>query len=535
MKKTLAFFALLAAFGSWLPAQDISVPDLETRIANTGNAIPETALPVVETPPVTPLPVAVPDAATVLPSSEEMTVPAMDPVVPSGENGSVVSAFNQPAVTGWLDLGAGGPGSLYGDVSLFRESGAIPGFSADFRYDSADGYGVKKAGTGYFDRSTRLAARLFSETAENAWTVSFGLLDRTDGFQGQSAVNTGTSFGLSRRDISWNTGLEAKRFFANGFSAALGFAGSVFSAAAAPLEGHDGYVMTPRASIGYEYGAFSSEAHGFYGYETSAGEGEFHSGNFGLDLRYGWRMLVLEAGVSALGDSEDGLVVPFRLTLSLDRTESFLHSLSLSGGLTADRNSSRLLAEDEPFAAPGGLPVYASDWTGSAGLTVAPSEVLSVHAETAYRTTAFGRGTLVLLDERDANGLVPYVREERDSLVTKAAAAWTASGSELTAGYTGEWLDRLYRTSVHTVDAGFRVFDTTDERLWEASVKSAFALDHAEIPRVVLKGTVSPAANFALSLSFTDILPLALGEQRLRNGLYASRSGELVFAARLDF
>jgi len=542
MKRTITAAVLLAVALSLSVAQDIRVPDLETRITNTGNAIPEAALPVMKTPAVSPLPEAVPAvaAAAAEPAGDAFTVPEMDPAAAdaqasTGAAGTGTAVFNQPAVSGWIDLGAGGPGALFGDISLFRDSGLLPGFSADFRYDSADGYGTEKAGTGFFDRSTRLAARVFDETEKTSWTASFGLLDRTDGFQGRSDVNTGSSFGLSRRDISWNAELASKTFVAEGFHAALGFAGSAYSAAAAPLDGYDGYMLTPRVSVGFESGAFNAEAHGFYGYETAAGEGEFHSGNAGFDLRYAYRSLVMEAGVSAFGDSEDGFLAPFRLALSLNLDDSFLRSLSVSGGLSAERNSSWLLSSVEPFVESDGLSVQAADWTGSLGFSVAPAASLSLGAGVDYRTTAFGRGTLVLADERLANGLIPVLREDRDSLVAKSFAVWTATGSELSAAYEGEWLDRLYRKSVHSLETGYRVFDASERRLWEAGIRSVFALDSAAIPRVGLKGTVSPAANFALSLSFNDALPLFFGGERTRNGLYAERSGELIFSARLDF
>jgi len=538
MKRTITAAALLAVAVSLSVAQDIRVPDLETRITNTGNAIPEAALPVMKTPAVSPLPEAVPAAqvAEAAPAGDAFTVPEMDPSAADGAASvDAAAAFNQPVVSGWIDLGAGGPGALFGDISLFRDSGSQPGFSADFRYDSADGYGTEKAGTGFFDRSTRLAARVFDETEKTSWTASFGLLDRTDGFQGQSDVNTGSSFGLSRRDISWNAELASKTFVAEGFHTALGFAGSAFSAAAAPIDGYDGYMLTPRASVGFESGAFNAEAHGFYGYETAAGEGEFHSGNFGFDMRYAYRSLVMEAGVSAFGDSEDGFLAPFRLALSLNLDDSFLRNLSVSGGLSAERNSSWLLSSVEPFVESDGLSVQAADWTGSLGFSVASADSLSLGAGVDYRTTAFGRGTLVILDERLANGLIPVLREDRDSLVAKSAAVWTAPGSELSAVYEGEWLDRLYRKSVHSLETGFRFFDASDRRLWEAGIRSVFALDRTEVPRVSLKGIVSPAANFALSLSFNDALPLLFDGDRTRNGLYAERSGELIFSARLDF
>ncbi len=534
MKRTMPVILLLAAAVSLSVAQEIKVPDLETRITNTGNAIPESALPAVKAPAIAPLPEAVPAVTAVPVAVDVFVVPAMDPAV-APASATEITSFNQPSVTGWLELGAGGPGSLFGDISLSRDSGSIPGFSTDFRYDSADGYGRDKAGTGFFDRSTRLAASLFSDTADSSWNVSFGLLDRTDGFQGKSAMNTGPSFGLSRRDISWNAELKSKTFLAEGFSGTLGFAGTLFSAAAAPLDGHDGYLMTPRASIGFEYGAFNAEAHGFYGYETAAGDGEYHSGVFGIDFRYAFRALVMEAGVSAFGDSEDGFLVPFRLAVAFDRNESFLRNLFVAGGLSAERNSPLLLSTEEPFAALDGLSVHAADWMASGGFSVAPADALSVSAEAVYRKTAFGRGTLVLLDERLATGLIQVVREERDSLVMKAVVVMTAPGSELSAGYEGEWLDRLHRKNVHSVEAGFRLFDTTDKRLWEAGIRSAFALDSVELPRLSLKGTVSPVANFALNLSFTDVLPFLFDKDRTRNGLYAERSGELVFSARLDF
>jgi len=152
-----------------------------------------------------------------------------------------------------------------------------------------------------------------------------------------------------------------------------------------------------------------------------------------------------------------------------------------------------------------------------------------------YRKTAFNRGILALTDSIDATSRIPFVRTDRNSLVTTASVTGTGDWISATAGYSGEWMDRLYRRSLHQANAGVTVFTPGAVRTWEAGVKSVFAIDFADIPILSASGTFRPVHNLSITLSVDDSLPLALGKTRTRNGLYAERSGTCSLSAFINF
>lgn len=535
------FIAALALATAALPAyaEDIAVPDLESRIKNTGNAVPDSALPPAKAPspsvlPVPETPPAVP--VTVAPAAIP-TGPVPAPVAPI----EPPAAEKPPFMSGFLNLGAGSPSALFGTVSLTRQAGDLPGFGLDFEHTTADGYGREKFGTGFFDRKTVLAVRLFDDSVNVGRFASVTLGDRTDGFQG-----TSDALSLTHREVSWSAGLRSLPLPLADTYASVDFEGSVFSAFAdmsgtsasnpAPFDAYNGYYLSPRLALGYAIGSFSAELFGRYGYETVADAGQLNDGRAGLELKYTRWGTRMAADVSAFADSSDGLVAPFHISLSRESADSLLRSVKVSGGLDTKRVSPWQLSAAEPFAALTDNSVYASDWYGSADLTVAPSPALSLSGGAEYRTTAFGRGTLVTYDRLNpVDSRIPLLRVDRESLAATAALVWTGTGMEASARYSGEWLDRLYRETLHTLDAGITVFDTGADRIWEAGADSVFALDSAVLPAVNLTGTVHPIRKLSLTLALNDCLSIVSGKNRTRNGLYLERSGELLLSARIDF
>ena len=534
---TLVFSALSAMS---LFADGVTVPDLETRIRNSGNTVPESALPAVTSSAAVAVPQLGAQTQAVSVPATPVPAAAIPPVAaPAGESPTPAVPTPSP-ITGSIGLGTGSPDSKFADVSLTKASGELPGFAVKFGYDAADGYGSWSPGNGYFDRTTSIDARVFDGRPQNGWFADIGLNERSDGFQGKNIWY----YGLSGKNIFLKGGAVAVPLTANGLSVSASFDGSMFSFyedsprpvnPPETISDYRGYSLSPLVSFNYENGGFTASLSGQYGYETAVDQGEFHEADGTLSLRYKRSGFDLTASASISGDNRDGILDPFNLSFSWAGTDFFLRHISLSGGLSRTLCSSRMLVEKEPFVALDGLPVNAADWNASGSFTFSLHDRISFDAGAEYRKTAFNRGILALTDTIDSSSRIPFARTDRNSLVTTASVTGTGDWLSVTTGYSGEWMDRLYRRSLHQANAGVTVFSPGAERTWEAGLTSSFALDFADIPKLSASGTVRPVHNFAITLSVDDSVPLALGKTRTRNGLYAERSGSCTLSALINF
>lgn len=548
MKHQIRARALLIALSGFLvlplplAAAEVEVPDIETRIRNSGDDIPGPAVPHIPGPAEPALP---PNPEPERAPSAQGEAPAPEPVAPA----QIAAATQAPSpappaeslLSGSARLGAGYPGSLSGDLSIDRKAESIPGFSLDFTHDSADGYGAHRPGTGWFDRGTSLGAVLRSAGGPRGWELGVLLAERSDGFQDRNP----DYYSLTTRRAEWSALVRGVPLGHSAFSVSADIAGSAFSSFAEqagaltppafPVEGSDGYHLVPRASVNWSSGAFDADLAGTYRYETIAGTGESHAVSGELTL--GWRSgpFAVSGALAAAGDSADGFLAPFSIGASRESPDSVLRSVKLTGGLSRDVYSPASLAGDEPFADRSALSVHAADWNASASVRLAPVAPVSLDASVLWRSTAFGRGVLALSDRLDAAGLVPTERVSRDSLETNAAAAWEVPGFSSSLGWKAEWLDTVPRGSRHTVDAGVRLFDAGPDRIWEIGADAEFALDPAAVPLLGAEATYWPARDLSVTVSLADCVSLFAGTVRRRNDLYATRSGALGVSARVNF
>lgn len=569
--RTMAFCILLSA-ASFSPlcaegpsaGSDADVPDLETRIRNTGSSIPAAAIPAV--PGADPAALPPVSAAETPPAVPPVPAVAAEPAESPEEPAAPAEEKKESPVSGYVRLGAGSPGTLIGELSVRREEGTLSALALDFSYASADGYGPKKAGTGFFDRAARA-----SFSASSSWFADIALSDGTNGLQGKNP----RYFALTRRAVDWSLGSRQIPLGASAFSLSAIADGSVNSAfaegpssdssgsaadAATEIRDFAGYRLSPALALTFSKGDFSATVSGRYAYETARDFGESHalSGDVALSYRIGGMSLRASGGAAGDGGSGaavDGVVAPFSLGFVWNpaRTDGssgdgaavdgdpslFLEELSLSGGITRERQSAVTLAAAEPLVETAGLSSYSADWTAAGafalGMRANGGSALSARFGAEYRKSLARHGMLVLTDSLTGSSLVAVRRAERESFSTSAEAGLSARGFALSARYSGEWLDRLDRQSIHAVTVGARAFDRDADRVWEAGVDSSFALDHAEYPALSANGTVRPFRNFAVTLSVLDVLPLIAGEARTRNGLYALRSGELTLSAKMEF
>ena len=521
-------------------AEELVVPDIETRIRNSGNAVPPAALPELAFPESAPLPAAPPSSAPApvaeAPASAPAESPAQVHVIPV-----TPARAREGGLTGFAELGAGSPGALHGALSVAQKSaeGSV-GFGIDLGYSSADGYGGRSQGSGWFDREMDLGLTLESPTTGKPWKASLRVRDEADGLQGTSEY-----YSLASRSADWSLSALAAGSASAGFSLTGLFSGSLWASfaerpggAAIPavqIRDYDGYRLEPGARLGWKRGAVDLSLTGRYAYDAVADEGELHA--LRADLEASWKPgeWGVSAGVGAFYDDGDGVSVPFAASVFFDAPGSFVERVSLSGGIAVGRMGANDLARENPFVYRAGLPVYAADWNGILTAEFAPAPGFEANMSAEFRKSLPDRGILHVTGDIVPDGRVAWIRVERESLVTEGSVTWRRSIFALTGTYTGEWLDRLGRESIHGVSGSVTVSDPESARRWSATAVAGFALDDDALPRLALSASVRPLPRFLVTLSAVDLLSLAAREGRMLDDLYQERSGSVILSFRVDF
>ncbi|HNY22364.1 MAG TPA: hypothetical protein PKO22_09490 [Treponemataceae bacterium] len=526
-------------------AVEIDVPDLESRIRNSGAAIPQAAMPALAKPAPAPLPTPVPEAAapTVAPIAAES---APTPAVAAAPEASVPAESGTPPVVGHVAVAAGRPGLIGGNISVSRESGTEPGsslgFAVDFSHDSVADFGPSSgfSNPGYYSKKTSLSAALFGGPDGSSWKLSADVSERTDGLQGQNAEYSS----LTRRDMAFLADSGSIRLGDGPFAWSAALSGDVFSSGAdkpgtlpptTAIPGYAGYSLDPSLSISFAQGAFKALLTGRYSYNAVVESPEAQAGRGTLSLSYAIGQFLLAADVSAHGDGDDGFLAPFSAAVVWENADIPLRRVSLAGGLSVDRVSCLDLADENPFILLSGKPVWQADWNGSLSARLVPFDALSLDAGAVFRASLPGRGMLAVSDDLAPGNLYAVSRLERKSLVASARGNWEGEGWNLAAEYEGEWLDRAWRDSLHSLTASGTVRDSSPRSIWSASASSRFFLDAWDMPEISLTGTFRPAKALAISLLVSDLVPLATGTRRTLKGPYVSSLGAVALSARIDF
>ncbi len=527
---TVIFLFLLAA--TVHAAAPVTVPDLETRIAATGGSIPEAALPEA-VPPETP---ALPTLA--VSTGTELPVPPLS-VPPSDDFEDFTAAETvQPRDTGFLRIGGGYPFLITGEIQLRRPAAAkMPGFSVNFGYESADGYGPAEAGNGWFDRMIVLGGSVFSaqDTVSldtDAWSAAVFVEDQTNGFQEQ-----GPAFAIHRRAIHWDLALsrnsESLGLLANLDGESYFSQGEQLSAPGSGFESARGYALRPSATLRFGSRMFELLTSATYEFEGMAEVGSIQAVDIGLRLTTRQRLFKLTGAADFTADTRDGILVPVQLQLSTGEETSF--KASLSGGLERTLSSSRHLSNSDPFVDNRSLPVYAADWFVDAGLTLPIGEPFALHTAAVWRESAYGRGIPVATDTLVSGSTREVVRLERSSLETEAGLSWIQEGLTLSAVWSSQWMDRLDRLSVQDLRLEARLRDASADRRWETGAVFGQALDILTLPRLGADGTLYLSPRISATVRFEDILCMAFVKYRMLNEQYAERSGTATLSARITF
>lgn len=538
MKRNLIAFGIATLVSGALLASEITVPDLETLIRGSGSAVPTGALPELSLP----KPVVIPEVAPAEPDIPEDTptfavtdIPTADipePIPPKATSGGI---------GGHAELGSGSPSVFHGDVLVAQEDGDLPGFTAAFSHDSADGYGTKDSGRGYFDRSTVLSLLFFHIKASHPWHAGITARERSDGLQGLSQ----DYYSISTRTVDWTGALDFYRNEDAGLRASLSFEGGVYSfagerplSATAPVfsvADWRGFRMSPGLSFTASRGEVTAGLHGSYEVESEAEAGDLQS--LRADLQLSWLLdpVTLFATAGVFYDSEEGILPPFEVGLRYEREDSLFSKAHISGGLLLTRQDIVDLALEDPFIRKAGLSVYAADWFGKARLDLSIPSGFSAGLGLLWRRTWDKRYTLVSTGTAGVDGLINLDLVSRESLETEASVARAVGIWNFGVSWKAEWMDAPYVDAVHWLTANAEVADRSIHELWALFGDISVAVDGDDLPRLALGFSYRPLGRLKLTLSAQDLLYLVSADERLINDIYRERGGSVMLSGRIDF
>lgn len=517
--------------------ETVSVPNIETRIRNSGNEVPSSALPEFKLPLPQELPPEVKTAEKSKPTVSVGTdpVPVEVPIAPE-----TIATFESSGVTGHASVGSGYPSSLAGEFSVARPAGDAPGLSAQFGYLTSDGYQGKKAGTGYFDRSVGLSLLAFNDTGTKKWFTAVSIADRANGLQGANPAY----FSIGHRLAGVNAGFDLFTIGENGPVVSIYFDSQVFTSvvergATEPLPGtgiedYRGYFLSPslRLSLVRERYLFTLES--VYALDTVDTTDDLHALSVSAAAERTFGTLFLGGGAEFHTDSQDNFVVPFFLKFGWEPESGLFGPIGVTGGLRTDRRTVFDLVRLDPFVSLEGMPVYAADWFTRVNITVHPLSDITLYSIGEFRRTAANRGTPVLTDSISF-GTLQWARVDRDSLVVTAGIAYAGEMLAVVTEYRGELMDELWAKHLHEIEVTVSLHDPAPKHFWATEVSSVFTPDSKELPRIGLSGRIFPLPRLSITLSFDDVLPPLFNEARMRNSLYQERSGTILLSGRFEF
>ncbi len=544
---SVAALAVFCALSASVFAADVGVPDLETRIRNTGSSVPASAIPPLAPPAPVPIPAVaessappapVPDQQALAPEPAEETVPALPVARP------------EPALTGHTAFGIGWPEHVGLDMELSKAAGVLPGFAVSTILDSRSLF--KRSSRGVWTDVIALDLSMMAPSSSapdsaatpggsDGWSYGVSLRGRTDGFQG---INPDYA-SLSGRDLSFSGSSGTIPLGSVPLAVRIDVTGDAFSSAAdkagegvatVPIDDFRAYAFSPVIGLSFSHDAFSAAVSGAYSYDSVSGAGETHAGEGTLSLGYRPGKVQFDGTVGFLADTVDGPLVPFDLSVAWLDGNALVRRAVFSGGLASGRVSAWSLAEERPFARLDGKTVYSADWNVHGGLTLAPLSDVTLDAGVTWRNSAFGRGTPVVSDVADSSTGWRYaiVRLCRQSIVTTASATVTESFWRVSVGYEGELLDRLYRTSLHSFRVDSSIADPSARRLWDVTAAASFFVNEWQVPDLSLSAALHPWKGMTLSLGVTDGIPLFSGVARKSDRVFLSASGAVTASVRID-
>lgn len=472
-----------------LPSEILQVEDIDLEVIDA--PLPEFAEP------------DVPDLAIPLPEPGDMAITQaaldIDPAAPDAPVGVTRTDERSLYSTGRVAVGT--RNHLVGELGVFSV-GQDPSFNLQFSHESIDGYHDRAPGTGFFDRSDRLAGELDTSFGEIGVSGDGAVEVRSEGLQQQAPgfASIDQRYFTSAIDTSWSpTGPLTVEL--GGFADYAGLRFSTTGDQESVSQVADRFGGATAAYVTFDAG----EA-GLYGnYETRSSEGrsfeQVLSG--GLRGEYTFAMpLVINAGAGVSWNVDDDPLFPFELGVAA--TVDDVLNAEVGGGFRALRPSLTDIWREVPVAARDGETVSdGGQWYGRGEFNWLATSTLTIDTSAELTLT---EGAIDFDDYDPSSGRHPLNQRNMVQLVSGISASWSpARWLRVSGGHQARFLDRRTIDPVQEFNAEAEV--TTSEQRAGVRLDNRLPVffDGPAMPVSGISGFASVTDGVEVSLSLEDV------------------------------
>lgn len=582
MKNKLLAFAFAVACVPLMAQQnseeieEISLPDVSTVISGGAPKVGKSAVP--DYSQVLPHSNKNEELLPVLPGSGEVASPNVDAVASTGNQKKNVYAEGT--------AGAGFPGYIIGDFSLYRQSGKNP-FLIKFSHETANGYSGHSFTSGYFDRKTSFYADKTFSSDKMDFTFFGSYENMGNGFQDKIPGMTDVSKDRLNgeldwtvrftKDVSMNLSAEGSwykrysttsRYLPDGLDFYKLVETSEMTAAQRSAAYRDyaqiselfpeveGFLsnvaflnLSPELKFRFENSKkFYTEFSAAYGIEYDIknsfdGTRAIHRGDFGVALGWSNRFINIYGNSAAIIGNEIGnhaVVVPFTVGADFSIKNAMSDrpvALSIKGGIDSYLPKVEMLECRFGFSALNVLPAETSDWYGQLDLALPVKDFFTFALGGEFRTTAYDNGTWEpdYDKEHKASGQYLYDQNVLTQINSDVAFRFHVKAFSLSAGWKNYWIDVPELESRCSFTFGISVQDKNARVGFEGLCIQNAAPSDDRCPEVNLSMFWRLTNAVRLAVAADDVVKLICGSERVYAGDYIARSGTASVQVRFFF
>lgn len=564
-KLILSFTVFAAAFFLFAESEEeveeISLPDVSTVISGGAPKVGKSA---------------VPDYSKVLPESNRNET--LLPVLPESSDVAAENPRNlatEPAAKKNIYAqgvaGAGYPGFITGNFSLYRQSGKNP-FKVNFSHESANGYSGRSLTSGYFDRNTLIYADKTFSSEKMDLFLAGSFENKANGLQDKyeyvSDVSQDKFYALLDWDIKFTknallslsmNGDWYKRYSTTRGSAYYFDKNGKLVIPESAVNVKDAYcnigVIDWNPSLRFDFTnsknfnfAIFAEYQSEYDTKNSFKENRtINRGNFGIDL--GWKndfVRLYSTASAVIGDEigDNAVIVPF--TVGSDWTlRTALSSKNLiiraKGGIESELTKVEKLEREYKFTALEIMPDETSNWYADLDMSIPIREVFSLNLKGQFKDTAYGNDSWQALYEFEDEDLLPlygqYTYYEDDTLQfnTDISFALRFKLLSFTAGWKAYWLDTPCLETEQELKCVISAQNSNARFGFTGTLSQGLASSDDKCPRVDFSAFLRLTNAVRLAVSSNDVVKLISGTERTYAGKYIERSGSIAALVKFFF
>lgn len=465
-----------------------------------------------------------PELGIVLPDPADITIKELPADIPLP---SLDTPKQQKAAAFFSEgnLGVGIHNQLIGDIRLFK-LGTGPRFSILFSHEGLDGYGIRNAGEGFFNRKELFEGTLYGESENIAYKGEGSLSEIENGLQQQSSIYSSVvhrfrsgSFILDKQGEVWAWHI-----------------GTNIRSAERVLSGSTPYsnsflAVSPEISLKYSKESFSFSMGSSYQMEYQR-ENLFHLVTAGINTNYHFPSLDLGGRIEGSFIPGAGFHYPFSLFLSGSLVKKI--QFQTEGGYRSVFPDHYTLWSILPFAESAEGISYEWFWEGNIRTILFPG--FSVFTSWNWENTDnFFSLTDSSLPDPETGLFVFESIGSYDNLTLSGGADLTLNEK---ASVSAEWKGQFLRYHnpvypLHQLSAVLK-YKLPDDS-FGSTLTFGWALDPFEIlPELGGNVFFKLSSGVSLFIETTDILPLIFNTDRTFIGPYIKSSGMLTMKVKIS-